>query len=127
MDGYRLQVDALGKLIGELRTAADDMAGANKQLSAARDLGGLGDPALGKAAREFEDTWEYGIGELGKAAGQVTERLERAKQRYQQVEDLYHKQLEEWSPDEFDEWSTDDGMVGGGYTGGIRGILAGGQ
>ncbi len=141
MDGYAVQVGELGKLIGDLDTAAGKMADANKKLGGGGAFGSLGTAELGQAGVEFEEAWGYGIGRLGEAASEVTERLKAAKQRYEQIEAQFGGELGEFGSAVLGGEPTGavegyhprvgppaEGPVGGGYTGGVPGIddLAGG-
>ncbi|UOX87637.1 hypothetical protein MUY14_38920 [Amycolatopsis sp. FBCC-B4732] len=145
MDGYAVKADELGKLIDDLGTAADRMADANKKLGGGGAFGSLGNADLGKAGVDFEEAWGYGIGRLGDAASEITERLKRAKQKYEQVEAQFGGELAKLGTavlgDEpgggpgtgtrghysrvgqpSGEAPMGDGMVGGGVTGGVPGI-----
>ncbi|MEV7042559.1 hypothetical protein [Amycolatopsis sp. NPDC051061] len=152
MDGYAVKVDELGKLIDDLDTAAGRMADANKKLGGGGAFGSLGTADLGKAGVEFEEAWSYGIGRLGEAASGITERLKQAKQKYEQIEAEFGGELTKFGSmvmgDEpgdgpgtgtrgdhprvggsgggpagpFGSVLGDDGMVGGGVTGGVPGI-----
>ena len=116
MDGYAVQVDELGKLIADLETSADRMADANTKLAGGAAFGSLGNDELGQAGADFEEAWGYGIGRLGDAAKEVTERLKTAKQKYQQLEEHFSGELEKFGhgiP------GSGDGPVGGGITGGM--------
>jgi hypothetical protein len=132
VDGYAVKVDELGKLIGDLGTAADRMADANKKLGGGGAFGSLGTAELGAAGVEFEEAWGYGIGRLGEAASEITERLKQAKQKYEQIEAQFGDQLSKFlSAAEFGSAvlgdggapiGDGDGKVGGGVTGGVPGI-----
>ncbi|SFW57640.1 hypothetical protein [Amycolatopsis australiensis] len=140
MDGYAVKVDELGKLIGDLDTAAGRMADANKKLGGGGAFGSLGDPELGKAGVEFEEAWRYGIGRIGDAASEITERLKQAKQKYEQIEAQFSGELGKFGSAVFGDGPAgpgepggakgnhpglgrpDEGPVGGGYTGGVPGI-----
>ncbi len=123
MDGYAVKIDALGKLIEDLDTAADRMADANRRLAGGAAFGSLGDAELGKAGAEFEQAWAFGISRLGEAAKDITERLKTAKQRYQRIEqDVGHALA---APIPRFELPSDKGVVGGGITGGIKDVLGG--
>ncbi|MBE1500120.1 hypothetical protein H4696_007220 [Amycolatopsis lexingtonensis] len=149
MDGYAVKVDELGKLIDDLGTAAGRMADANKKLGGGGAFGSLGNADLGKAGVEFEEAWGYGIGRLGDAATEITERLKQAKQKYERIEAQFGGELSKLGtavlgdePGDGPGTGTrghyprvgqpsgeapvgDGGMVGGGATGGITGILDG--
>ncbi|OXM70368.1 hypothetical protein [Amycolatopsis vastitatis] len=126
MDGYAVKVDELGKLIDDLGTAAEKMADANKKLGGGGAFGSLGTAELGKAGVEFEEAWGYGIGRLGEAASDVTERLKQAKQKYEQIEAQFGDQLSKFGAAVLGEGGAPvgdgDGKVGGGVTGGVPGI-----
>jgi hypothetical protein len=146
VDGYAVKVDELGKLINDLGTAADRMADANKKLGGGGAFGSLGHADLGKAGVEFEEAWGFGIGRLGDAASDITERLKVAKQKYEQIEAQFGGELSKFGsavlgdePGDGPGTGTrghysrvgqpsgeapmgDGGMVGGGVTGGVPGI-----
>jgi hypothetical protein len=137
VDGYAVKVDELGKLITDLDTAAGKMTDANKKLGGGGAFGSLGTAELGQAGVEFEEAWGYGIGRLGDSAAEVTERLKAAKQKYEQIEAQFGDQLGKFGAAVFGDGSeptggvkgdhprigsSAGGPVGGGYTGGVRGI-----
>jgi hypothetical protein len=117
VDGYAVKVDELGKLIDDLGTAADKMADADKKLGCGGAFGSLGTAELGKAGVEFEEAWGYGIGRLGDAASEITERLKQAKRKYERIEAQFGGELAK-----FGSAVLGDGPVGGGVTGGMPGI-----
>ncbi|MEV6621643.1 hypothetical protein AB0M83_05530 [Amycolatopsis sp. NPDC051106] len=154
MDGYAVKAGELGKLIDDLGTAADKMAGANRKLGGGGAFGSLGTAELGQAGVEFEEAWGYGIGRLGEAASEISERLKVAKEKYERIEAEFGGELKKFGsmvlgdddPAEphaqrgnypgagrpsgedpvgggsFGTVLGDDGMVGGGVTGGVPGI-----
>ncbi|GAB3141021.1 hypothetical protein [Amycolatopsis sp. NPDC004378] len=127
MDGYAVKVDELGKLIDDLDTAAGRMADANKKLGGGGAFGSLGNADLGKAGVEFEEAWGYGIGRLGEAASDITERLKQAKQKYERIEAQFGGDLAKFGSAVLGDGGAapGGGMVGGGATGGITDILNG--
>ncbi|MGW5716167.1 hypothetical protein ACWEVP_08370 [Amycolatopsis sp. NPDC003865] len=136
MDGYAVKADELGKLIGDLDTAAGRMADATRKLGGGGAFGSLGTAELGKAGAGFEEAWGYGIGRLGDAASDITERLKQAKRKYEQIEAEFGEGLSKFGSAVLGDGPVeggqpigdvlgDDGMVGGGATGGITGILDG--
>ncbi|MEU0530121.1 hypothetical protein [Amycolatopsis tolypomycina] len=125
MDGYAVKIDELGKLIGELDTAAGRMADANKKLGGGGAFGSLGTAELGKAGVEFEEAWGFGIGRLGEAASGVAERLKAAKEKYERIEAQFSGELDPTGGVKGDHpriGQPAGGPVGGGYTGGVPGI-----
>ncbi|MFE6612729.1 hypothetical protein [Amycolatopsis sp. NPDC057786] len=150
MSGYTVKIAELGKLIGDLETGAGRMADANKKLSGGGAWGALGNEDLAKTGMDFEEAWEFGIGRLGEAAEGVTERLKKAQQKYQKMEEEFGGDLNKFAelipapvdgpqgggtpkpggaPDPSPRFplGDDGGPVGGGYTGGITDILGGGR
>lgn len=145
MSGYTVKIAELGKLIGDLETGADRMADANRKLSGGGAWGALGNEDLAKSGMDFEEAWEFGIGRLGEAAEGVTERLKKAQQKYQKMEEEFGGDLNKLAelipgphgpsgggtpaPDPSPRFplGDDGGPVGGGYTGGITDILGGGR
>nr|WP_239071402.1 hypothetical protein [Amycolatopsis sp. SID8362] len=106
----------MGKLIGDLDTAAGRMADANRRLGGGGAFGSLGNADLGKAGVEFEEAWRFGIGRLGDAASEITERLKQAKQKYEQIEAQFSGEL-----GKFGSAVLGDGPVGGEPTRGVKG------
>jgi len=138
VDGYAVKVDELGKLIDDLDTAAGKMADADKKLGGGGAFGSLGTAELGKAGVEFEEAWGFGIGRLGEAASDVTERLKAAKQKYEQIEAQFGSELGKFGSAVLGDGPVGEstggvkgnhprigqpaeGPVGGGYTGGVPG------
>ncbi|MFF1609403.1 hypothetical protein ACFVYA_16605 [Amycolatopsis sp. NPDC058278] len=113
--GYAVKVDELGKLIDDLGTAADRMAGANRKLGGGGAFGSLGTAELGTPGVEFEEAWGFGIGRLGEAASSVTERLRAAKQKYEQIEAQFGGELGKFGS------AVLGGPPDGGHPGGARG------
>ncbi|MEU0789578.1 hypothetical protein ABZ342_05890 [Amycolatopsis sp. NPDC005961] len=147
MDGYAVKAGELGKLIDDLGTAADRMADANRKLGGGGAFGSLGTAELGRAGIEFEEAWGYGIGRLGEAASEISERLKQAKQKYERIEAEFGDELAKFGsavlggdgkvgggvpgigdlagrdgPAGIGDLGGDDGKVGGGVTGGVPGI-----
>ncbi len=124
--GYAVKVDELGKLIDDLGTAADRMAEADRKLGGGGAFGSLGTAELGQAGVEFEEAWAFGIDRLGEAASEVTERLKAAKQKYEQIEAQFGGELGKFGSAVLGDGPAGgepaEGPVGGGYTGGVRGI-----
>ena len=150
MSGYTVKIAELGKLIGDLETSAGRMADTNKKLAGGGVWGALGNHELAKSGMDFEEAWEFGIGRLGEAAESVTERLQKAQQKYQKLEEEFGEGLNKFAelipgpadgpsgggkpvpggsvgPDPSPRFplGDDGGPVGGGYTGGITDILGG--
>jgi hypothetical protein len=125
VDGYAVKVSELGKLIDDLGTAADKMADANRKLGGGGAFGSLGTAELGQAGVEFEEAWGYGIGRLGEAASEVSDRLKQAKQKYERIEAEFGGELSKFGSAVLGAGGSpagDGGMVGGGVMGGVPGV-----
>jgi hypothetical protein len=135
VDGYAVKVEELGKLIGDLGTAAGGMADANRKLGGGGAFGSLGHADLGRAGVEFEEAWGYGIGRLGEAAEGITERLKQAKEKYERIEAEFGGELGKVGSAVLGDGGdrargsyprvgrpAGEGPVGGGVTGGVPGI-----
>ncbi|AXB43330.1 hypothetical protein [Amycolatopsis albispora] len=136
-EGYAVNIEALGKLIGQLESATARIGEANRKLAGAQAFGLLGNPTLAEEGGRFEETWEYGLAQLGEAAAGVTERLDVAKRKYGELEEE-HARLFPQPPPLITEQNRppaapaggpdlDEGPVGGGYTGGLGDLLGGGR
>lgn len=141
--GYKVNIEALGKLIHTLEDGADQVREANKTLAATGQLNMLGNDALKNQAHKFEETWEYGLGKLDEAAKGVIERLQAAKQNYQELEEHYGEEIGRLIPADGgpptipgggimggfqpggNGSSPASGTPGGGSTGGIQDVLGG--
>lgn len=90
-DGYAVNVEALGQLITTLETATERIAEANRRLKTDVLTTALGSTPLAESGNKFEETWAYGIEQLGEAATEVGERLKVTKQRYQNLEEEHQR------------------------------------
>jgi len=84
-DGFLVDVPGLGQLIASLSEAADRMRAANGRLRAA-SAADLGSGDLDRAAADFQDRWEYGIGKISNASEKMTDLLREARQLYAQTD-----------------------------------------
>lgn len=83
---YKVELEALGRLIAQLGECADGMRSAGRQL---KNIGpeGSGHAELEKACADFQDKWGYGIDLIADATGGVTEGLTESRKVYQTLED----------------------------------------
>ena len=80
MAGFRVDLEAVERLAG-------DLDGAREQLDGAlRALGGttpeVGPAELGAACAEFREGWRHGLTRLGECAGAVRDGLDRTRTHY---------------------------------------------
>lgn len=83
--GFLVEVAGLGELIKTLSEAADRMRVANSRLKAA-SAADLGSDELDRAAAAFQARWEYGIGKISDASGQMADSLRETKKLYEEVD-----------------------------------------
>ncbi|MGH3917194.1 MAG: WXG100 family type VII secretion target [Pseudonocardiaceae bacterium] len=86
MDGYLVELPALGGLIDDLMHAAQRISDANSALRDA-SLGELGSSAIDAAGQAFQDRWEHGTRKIADAAGIMVEALEQTRRDYQRIDD----------------------------------------
>jgi hypothetical protein len=92
----RLRVDGSGvaQLASLLERVSDELAEAVATLRQASPSG-LGSPALDDACGDFAEDWEYGIGQLGKAADNVAKQLREGVRSYADTDDELARGLRE--------------------------------
>ncbi|MEU2928381.1 hypothetical protein ABZ636_25505 [Streptomyces sp. NPDC007251] len=83
---YKVEFEALSRLVKELSECAGAMRSAMRQL---KDIGpaGTGSKELEEACDEFQDKWGYGIKQIAKATGGITEKVAESGRLYQELED----------------------------------------
>ncbi|MEU6353457.1 hypothetical protein ABZ896_29725 [Streptomyces sp. NPDC047072] len=83
---YKVELEALARLVTQLGESADDMRSAMKQL---KDIGpkGSGYADLEAACDEFQDRWGYGIGLIADATSGVTDGLSESRKVYETLEE----------------------------------------
>lgn len=89
-DGYRVDLGAMTSLVSTLQHAEESMTSANDALKDAspQDLGSAG---LDSAGKDFQDTWEYGIGKIADLAGKMAGGLGDTLKTYRSAEDSISK------------------------------------
>lgn len=86
MNGYLVELAALGGLIDDLTHAAQRITDANTELRDASP-GELGSHTIDAAGQSFQDRWEHGTRKVAEAAGTMVEALEQTRRDYQRIED----------------------------------------
>ncbi|MFF3498622.1 hypothetical protein [Streptomyces sp. NPDC003247] len=83
---YKVEFDALARLVVDLAECADGMRSAMRKL---RDIGpkGAGSAELEEACDDFQEKWGYGIELIADATGGITEKVALSGRLYQQLED----------------------------------------
>ncbi|MGJ5890532.1 hypothetical protein DF268_31840 [Streptomyces sp. V2] len=85
-DHYKVDFEALGKLVADLAGCAQSMRSTMRQLE---DIGpsGTGSAELESACDHFQEKWGHGIKQIADATDTVTERVAQAGRLYQGTED----------------------------------------
>ncbi len=85
-DFFKVDLDVLQQFVTSLTQSKDRMDQALKSLGGGI-AGAVGSDALNDAANDFQETWNYGLGELGKKIDDTNKGVGAAHKMYQQVED----------------------------------------
>lgn len=85
MSGFAVDVGALKGMSQGLRDSADRLRGVSSRLDAAspEQLGGA---ELDDVCGSFAHDWKYGLGQLGKLAGGIADRVDEAIRVYDENE-----------------------------------------
>ncbi|RJQ66937.1 hypothetical protein D5S17_34695 [Pseudonocardiaceae bacterium YIM PH 21723] len=81
-----MDLGVLQQFVSSLTQSKERMDSALKSLGGGI-AGAVGSDALNDAAGEFQETWEYGLGELGKKIDDTNKGVDAAHKVYKQVED----------------------------------------
>jgi len=84
-DFFKVDLDVLGRMTKTLQQAGEQMDQALQAFGAAED-GKIGPLALAGAAKDFQSTWKYGLGQLQQAISECTEGVSKVHQNYQETE-----------------------------------------
>ena len=85
MSGFAVDVGALRGMSQGLRDSADRLRGVSSKLDAASPEQ-LGGHELDSACGGFAHDWKYGLGQLGKLAGGIADRVDEAVTVYDENE-----------------------------------------
>jgi uncharacterized protein YukE len=91
-DFFKVDLDVLSKMTSTLQQAGEQMDQALQAFGAAQD-GQIGPLPLVGAARDFQSTWKYGLGQLQQAISECTEGVDKVHQNYQQTEQAVQQSL----------------------------------
>jgi uncharacterized protein YukE len=89
---FQVDLDVLSKMTSTLQQAGDQMDQALQAFGAAED-GQIGPLPLVGAAKHFQGTWKYGLGQLQKAISECTEGVGKVHDNYQQTEQTVQQSL----------------------------------
>jgi uncharacterized protein YukE len=80
VDGFRVDLDAVARLAGDLDGARGQLDGALRALggTAAR----VGPAELDEACEEFRESWRHGLRRLGECTDAVRDGLDRTRAHY---------------------------------------------
>lgn len=85
-------MNVLSEMTSTLQQAGEQMGQALQAFGAAED-GQIGPQAIAGAAKNFQSTWKYGLGQLQQAIEECTEGVDKVHQNYQQTEQTVQQSL----------------------------------
>jgi uncharacterized protein YukE len=91
-DFFKVDLDVLAKMTSTLQQAGEEMDQALQAFGAAED-GHIGPQSLVGAAKHFQSTWKYGLGQLQQAISECTEGVSKVHDNYQQTEQTVQQAL----------------------------------
>ncbi|MBR7829458.1 hypothetical protein KDK95_24340 [Actinospica sp. MGRD01-02] len=91
-DFFKVDLDVLATMTGTLRQAGEQMDQALQAFGAAQD-GQIGPSTLVGAAKDFQGTWKYGLGQLQQAISECTEGVDKVHKNYQETEQTVQQSL----------------------------------
>jgi uncharacterized protein YukE len=89
---FQVDLDVLSKMTSTLRQAGEQMDQALQSFGAAED-GHIGPLPLVGAAKDFQHTWKYGLGQLQQAISECTEGVGKVHDNYQRTEQTVQQSL----------------------------------
>lgn len=92
-DFFKVDLDVLSKMTSTLQQAGEQMDQALQSFGAAED-GQIGPQTIVGAAKDFQSTWKYGLGQLKQAIDECTEGVDKVHQNYQETEQTVQQSLE---------------------------------
>lgn len=95
-DFFKVDLDVLSKMTSTLEQAGEQMDQALQAFGAAED-GQIGPQTIVGAAKDFQSTWKYGLGQLQQAIKECTEGVDKVHQNYQETEQTVQQSLQKIS------------------------------
>jgi hypothetical protein len=86
-DFFQVDIDVLQQFIKTLQQSDDHMQTALKAMTGAGEGGKIGTDALNGAAGDFQNTWQYGLSQLGSKIKDTTEGVSKVHDAYKATED----------------------------------------
>jgi uncharacterized protein YukE len=91
-DFFKVDMDVLSNMTSTLQQAGEQMEQALQAFGAAED-GQIGPQTLVGAAKHFQSTWKYGLGQLQQAIEECTEGVDKVRENYQETEQTVQQAL----------------------------------
>jgi uncharacterized protein YukE len=83
---FQVDLDVLQRMTKTLSDAGDQMEAALKSMSAAHS-GQIGDDVINHAADDFQNTWQYGLGQLQQMIKETSDGVRKCHDAYKQCDD----------------------------------------
>lgn len=93
---FEVDLAALARFIESLNQSDDHMNEALNAMNGA-PVGQIGSAALNRAAGDFHDTWQYGVGQIHSKVQDTTKGVKAAHDNYAQVEQAIGSALDKMS------------------------------
>jgi hypothetical protein len=83
---FQVDLDVLQRMTKTLSDAGAQMEAALKSMNSAHS-GQVGDDVLNRAADDFQNTWQYGLGQLKQSIKDTSDGVNKAHDAYKQCDD----------------------------------------
>lgn len=83
---FQVDLDVLERMTKTLSDAGDQMDAALKAMNSSHS-GQIGDGALNGAANDFQNTWQYGLGQLQQMIKETSDGVSKSHDAYKQCDD----------------------------------------
>ncbi|WP_034263627.1 hypothetical protein [Actinospica robiniae] len=91
-DFFQVDLGVLSKMTSTLQQAGEQMDQALQAFGSSED-GQVGPQTIVSAAKDFQSTWKYGLGQLQQAIQECTEGVDKVRQNYQETEQTVQQSL----------------------------------
>ena len=95
---FQVDLDVLQRMTKTLSDAGDQMEAALKAMNSAHS-GQVGDGALNRAADDFQNTWQYGLGQLHQMIKDTNDGVNKAHDAYKQCDDAVGQAMQKINGD----------------------------
>lgn len=91
---FQVDLDVLQRMTKTLSDAGDQMEAALRSMSSAHS-GQIGDSAIDSAADDFQNTWQYGLGQLQQMIKDTSDGVNKCHDAYKQCDDAVGQAMQQ--------------------------------